>query len=113
MTLPGFKAKNEEDGSWGYDYRDIVQMLEKAILKHKKSKKVILITHDWGSSYGFSLQKKCPNLIQKMVAVDIGDEMPTDLGFKIFSTSYQLLMVLCFLMGEPSGRLILKLAYRR
>ena len=48
-------------------------------------------------------QQLHPELVSRVVALDIGAQMPTTASFKFFMCTYQLLNVLLFLMGPPVG----------
>jgi len=108
VTLPFF-GKEECPDSWGCSFPEIIKQLSEVIEKHSKDKKVSLVIHDWGSAYGFFLQKERPDLVSRIASLDIGGESDKTFDSLLFALSYQLFFVLLYVIGDPIGTFILRL----
>lgn len=104
--LPGYSVDSSTPASskWGYSFDDVVTRLEKTIEAVGAGKPVILVAHDWGCLYAYMLEKKRPDLVLRMVALDIGG------GFNLWPSlstfgiaTYQTYLMFAFLIGGPIG----------
>ncbi|CAM9774310.1 unnamed protein product [Discosporangium mesarthrocarpum] len=104
VDLPAFgKTEEGEERRWGYGTDEITSMLADTIRKVGGGKPVILITHDWGCIYGLAVEKQCPQLVSKVVALDVGGQMKPTLLEAILIVAYQFWLALAFLLGRPIG----------
>ena len=87
VTLPGFghhHGKTVNDGKQvpvsAPNFHENAQLVAEVIQAHRRGgEQVTLVVHDWGSVTGIQLQRQFPQLVKRMVIMDIG---PTDsLGF--------------------------------
>eukprot|EP00903_Cladosiphon_okamuranus_P016848 g15537.t1 len=67
--LPGFGRQVAP--KWGHSFEDITSRLEKTIEAVGNRKPVLLVGHDWGCLFAYMLEKKRPDLVHKLVALDI------------------------------------------
>jgi pimeloyl-ACP methyl ester carboxylesterase len=99
VNLPNFGSGALKSG--GYDFPQLVEGLAATIRQHRVSDQpVCLVTHDWGAYLGYMLQARHPELINRMVALDVGGHAkPT--GFKAVSMilAYQWALIFCWLTG--------------
>lgn len=108
ITLPNFGEKPVRAG--GFDFPKLVDRLAATIRQVQDSGKVGLVTHDWGAYLGYMLEKKHPDLVSKMAALDIGGHLKPD-GIKasLMIMAYQWSLIACWLAGgliPPLGRLM-------
>ena len=68
------------------------------------------MTHDWGAYIGYMLEKRHPELVSRMVALDIGGHLkPESLKTSMMILGYQWALVACWLVGgilPPLGNLL-------
>lgn len=68
LQLPGFGEKEES--------LDFPQMTERLVADIRKfSEPVILVGHDWGAYFAYLIEKKHPELIEKIITLDVGAEI--------------------------------------
>ena len=66
----------------------------------REDERVILITHDWGAYLGYLLERKFPERVEKMVALDIGAHVaPERARETLFMMGYQWTLIACWLIG--------------
>ncbi len=109
VTLPNFGAKPARAG--GLDFPLLVAGLASTIKKHRKNDQpVTLVTHDWGAYIGYMLERVHPQLIARMVALDVGGHAkPGSLKAMLFMISYQWTLIFCWLIGgmlPPLGNIL-------
>ncbi|CAM9811986.1 unnamed protein product [Ectocarpus sp. 4 AP-2014] len=104
--LPGFGADSDEYDADveknGYSIDEIVCRLERTIEKAGNGEPVTLIAHDWGCTFSFMVEKKRPELVKRMVAIDVGGAVEPGLGSLIIM-SYHLWLIAAFRIGGPIG----------
>lgn len=103
--LPGFGR--QDASKWGHSFEDITTRLEKTIEAVGNGKPVLLVAHDWGCFFAYMLEKRRPNLVHKLVALDIGGGLSfwPSLNTLLF-VIYQSYLVLAFLIGGPIGNVM-------
>jgi len=101
VTAPHFDG--QEKNKWGYDHDEIVELLKNTIKQVSPNKKVILMIHDWGAYWGYCLHKKNPDLISKIICLDIGGHFAPKFREKLMIISYQWYLVVAFLIGGKLG----------
>ncbi len=99
VILPNFAARPEKSG--GYDFPQLVEGLASTIRQHqRKGEPVHLVTHDWGAYLGYMLQRSHPELIARMVALDVGGHAkPGSFKEVLFILAYQWSLIVCWLIG--------------
>eukprot|EP00756_Hemistasia_phaeocysticola_P058547 Hpha_TRINITY_DN35187_c0_g1::TRINITY_DN35187_c0_g1_i1::g.168490::m.168490 len=103
VTIPGFDGAHV---GWGYSFDAIADMLAQAIQEKVESKRVTLILHDWGCAWGYRLARRNPELVKRIVALDVAGHIALANPMKLFAVSYQLYNVVAFLLGSPGGDLM-------
>src|SRR3954463_2825189 len=66
ITLPGFDASQRKRA---YTLDEVVEAIRVAV----KDRRVTLVLHDWGCLYGYQFAMRYPQLVERIVGVDIGD----------------------------------------
>jgi len=102
VTLPN--CAKELDRKEGFDFLELVTLLKDCIeevTQNKNEKKVILVGHDWGAYLSYMLENKHPNLVKKMIMLDVGAHFsPSSIGHKFFILSYQWWLICAWLSGK-------------
>jgi len=99
VTLPNFGMGPFKSG--GFDFPQLVEGLAVTIKQHRKNDQpVMLVTHDWGAYIGYLLERAHPQLVSRMVALDVGGHArPGSFKEVLFILSYQWTLVFCWLLG--------------
>ena len=69
FTLPGFDAGPKR----AYPFEDLMETLERVVEQARGGGRVILLLHDWGCFFGYQFAMRHPDLVERIVGVDIGD----------------------------------------
>ena len=80
VTLPGFGPRQKDSDPGGVHHRahsfvavaDALARLIREEIAPGDGEQVILVCHDWGSYYGFYLENLYPQLVCKMIVMDVG-----------------------------------------
>jgi len=108
ITLPNYGEKPVQAG--GFDFPVLVDMLVATVRQVQPNGKVGLVTHDWGAHLGYMLEKKHPELVEKMAALDVGGHIrPADVKTSLMVIGYQWSLVLAWWIGgvvPPLGALL-------
>lgn len=104
FTLPGFdKGKPAR----AYNLDELCGFLKQVIETHCPGQKVILMLHDWGCVFGYQFYNRHPELVAKIVGVDIGDPASmrrTMTAREIrFVLAYQVWLALAWKIGGRTG----------
>ena len=104
VVLPNFGGKVDRDS--GFDFPEVIDLIKAAVDKlNREGKPIILVTHDWGAVYGYLFEKQYPDLVKKMIALDIGGralELSSFLKY-LMIPFYQINLALAFLMAQRKG----------
>jgi pimeloyl-ACP methyl ester carboxylesterase len=98
FTFPGFDAGPRR----AYPFEELMETLRSIV----GGGRVILLVHDWGSFFGYQFAMRHPELVERIVGVDIGDAGSRDhLGeigakAKLMLVAYQLWLSLAWLVGS-------------
>lgn len=104
FTLPGFDAAKPRKA---YTLDELIGFLEQLIAQHCPDRKLILMLHDWGCVFGYQFYLRRPELVAKIIGVDIGDpaslrkSMTRREAFLAFA--YQFWLALAWIAGGPVG----------
>jgi len=74
FTLPGFDRAAPRKA---YDLDELTGFLRAVIERVAPGAKVILLLHDWGCAFGYQFYLRHPELVERIVGVDIGDPAST------------------------------------
>jgi pimeloyl-ACP methyl ester carboxylesterase len=104
FTLPGFDAGPKR----AYRLDDLMETLRRIVEETRAGERVILLLHDWGCVFGYQFAMRYPELVERIVGVDIGDagsrEHRAELGFrsKLMLIGYQVWLSLAWTVGSDA-----------
>lgn len=87
--LPGFSGDDARAEKWGYPTDEVVRRIESTVERVGNGQPVILVAHDFGCMYSFKFEAKRPDLVRKMVAIDVGGAMKPSVCGAILMVTYQ------------------------
>jgi pimeloyl-ACP methyl ester carboxylesterase len=104
FTLPGFDGAGPRKA---YEFEELIGLLKDLIERTCPGKKVILMLHDWGCFFGYQFYVRNPQLVSRIVGVDIGDPRSTRTilsrrELRLIAT-YQIWLALAWAVGGPIG----------
>jgi cis-3-alkyl-4-acyloxetan-2-one decarboxylase len=70
FTLPGFDAAQP---GRAYALDEVIDTIRRVVEASSPGRKVTLMLHDWGCFYGYQFATRHPELVERVVGVDIGD----------------------------------------
>ena len=76
FTLPGFDAAKARRA---YSLDELIGFLKKLVEQLCPSQKAILMLHDWGCVFGYQFYMRNPQMVSKIIGVDIA-EVPYTAG---------------------------------
>lgn len=98
FCLPNFDGNITHQ--WGLDFDDLRDRVADIIQHVSPGRKVHLVIHDWGCVYGAMLESKYPQLIDRVVSMDVAVfKSKKSLLGTLFMIVYQWSMVFVFLTG--------------
>jgi pimeloyl-ACP methyl ester carboxylesterase len=106
FTLPGFDIARPRR-AWTLD--ETVALLRDIIQGTCAGGKVVLMVHDWGCLFGYQLAMRHPELVQRIVGVDIGDSGSRDhvqelsAGARTMIVAYQWWLAAAWRIGGGLG----------
>lgn len=106
FTWPGFGA---DDQPGARSLAELVELLHQVVLRVNGGRPVTLLAHDWGCLFGYHFARQQPQLVSRVIGVDIGDAgskahragMP--LKAKLMVLGYQLWLALAWRVGGGRG----------
>ena len=97
VTLPNYGASVDRNG--GCDFDEIVERLNRTVTD-LSCDRVTLITHDWGAYIGYLYEKKYPERVRTMIAMDVGGHVQLSAISQIaMFVSYQWTLISLWLVG--------------
>jgi pimeloyl-ACP methyl ester carboxylesterase len=102
ITLPGFDRSQPKRA---YSLDEVVEAIRTAV----DNRRVTLVLHDWGCLYGYQFAMRYPQLVERIVGVDIGDTGSRahlgELGWrgKLMIAAYQNWLALAWRIGGRIG----------
>lgn len=106
FTWPGFGA-DDPPGLRTLD--ELMRVLHEVINTCGQGWPVTLVLHDWGCIFGYHYARKHPQMVQRVVGIDIGDagsrshRTELGLGAKLGIVAYQLWLALAWRIGGGLG----------
>ena len=100
FTLPGF-----EGPSRAYSLDEVIGAIRQVVEQACPGEKVTLLLHDWGCFYGYQFAMRHPELVARVIGVDIGDAGSrrnlAELGLtgKFLVVAYQVWLALAWKLG--------------
>lgn len=104
FTLPGFDAASERRA---YSFDELMGFLKRVIEEVSPGQQVILLLHDWGCVFGYGFYARHPEMVSRIIGVDIGDShslrasLRPWAGLMIFG--YQFWLALAWTIGGRAG----------
>ncbi len=109
FTLPGFDGAQPRRA---FSLAELVATLRQVVQRTCPGQRVTLLLHDWGCVFGYEFAMRHPELVQRIVGVDIGDAgsrahreaLPARAKLMVFA--YQAWLALAWVIGgHVSARL--------
>ncbi len=104
VTLPSYDGQGPREK---YTIEQIVELIKDVIHQYGIEDKAILMVHDWGAAFGYQFYIRHPEMVSKIVGVDIGDFQTymdkAPLKTKLMTLAYQLVNVLFWYLGRNGG----------
>jgi pimeloyl-ACP methyl ester carboxylesterase len=101
VVLPNYEGG--EYRRWGYSHDDIVEGLADCIRSFAAAKPVTLVAHDWGALWGYMLHHRHPELVARIVGLDVGPDMKPSPRELVLLLAYQWWLLAAFVSGGPIG----------
>lgn len=113
FTLPGFEAAHVRHA---YSLDELTSLFKQLIEHVCPRQKVILMLHDWGCVFGYEFYTRNPQMVSKIIGVDIGD-MPSLLQSltrreRMMVLTYQVWLALAWVVGGRIGDWMTRCAAR-
>jgi cis-3-alkyl-4-acyloxetan-2-one decarboxylase len=106
FTLPGFDIGQP---ALARSIDELVGFFEQVIRAVSPSAPVVLMLHDWGCVFGYEFYMRHPELVQRIVGVDIGDAGSAEylgslsIKAKLMIVSYQSWLAIAWALGGRAG----------
>ena len=105
-TLPGFDPSPR---ARAFSLDEVVETIRRVVAEACPGERVILLLHDWGCFFGYQFATRHPQLVERVIGVDIGDagshRHRTELGAKgmLAVMAYQVWLALAWRIGGRIG----------
>lgn len=106
FTLPGFDCSKPRRA---WSLAEMLALFERIVTQVSPGRKVTLMLHDWGCVFGYQFYMHHPELVSRIVGVDIGDVESRDyvkslsLGAKLMVVWYQVWLAVAWKVGGRMG----------
>lgn len=101
VTLPNFDGRRAVRD--GFTTEEIIDALGRVVRDAAKDGPVTLILHDWGAYWGHAVHHRHPELVERVVGIDVAPHFkPTALG-ALGIVTYQSWLYGAFMLGGPAG----------
>ena len=106
FTLPGFDIAKPRRA---FSLAETLSIFEHIVERTCPGRKVILMLHDWGCAFGYQLAMRHPELVSKIVGVDIGDAgtrahaRSLSAKAKVMVFAYQVWLAIAWRVGGGAG----------
>lgn len=106
FTLPGFDRAGPKRA---FSFGELLETMRQVVEQACPGERVTLLLHDWGCFFGYQFAMRHPDLVERIVGVDIGDagsrENRAELGFRglFIVLAYQLWLALAWRIGGRVG----------
>lgn len=115
FTLPGFDVAGPPQPT---GLADMIELLRRMARAACPDGRVTLMLHDWGCMFGYAFYTQYPMLVERIVAVDVGDTATREylqslsLVEKTLFVTYQLCLVAAWRVGGRFGDGLARLVAR-
>jgi pimeloyl-ACP methyl ester carboxylesterase len=105
FTLPGFDLAGPKRA---FPLDEVLETIRRVVEQACPGGKVTLLLHDWGCFYGYQFAMRYPQLVERVIGVDIGDagsrRNREELGLrgKLMVLAYQVWLALAWLIGSDT-----------
>ncbi len=114
FTLPGFDAAKTRRA---YSLDELTGFLKQVVERLCPGQKVILMLHDWGCLFGYEFYMRNPQMVSRIVGVDIGDkdslQKSMTLPERIMVLQYQVWLAAAWVIGGRLGDRMTRFMARR
>ena len=106
FTLPGFDIDKPRRA---YSLDEMMRIFENIVKQTCANQKVILMVHDWGAAFGYQFCMLHPELVARLIGIDIGDSNSPEfrqslsLKAKLIVEGYQGWLSLAWRIGGALG----------
>ena len=106
FTLPGFDVAKP---GHAYSLDEVVDTIRRIVVQTCPGERVTLLLHDWGCVFGYEFAKRHPQLVKRVIGVDVGDAGSrrnlAELSFKakLMIVAYQWWLALAWRLGGSLG----------
>lgn len=106
FTLPGFDLSQP---GRAYSLDEVIETIRRAVAEACPGGRSTLLLHDWGCFFGYQFAMRHPEMVERVVGVDIGDagsrHNRTELGAKglFMVMAYQMWLALAWRIGGSIG----------
>lgn len=104
VTLPNFDGQRTE--RWGYSTDEVVDALTDLVrdaAKVAKDGKVTLVLHDWGSYWGHPVHHRVPELVARVITVDVAPHFTPGVAGALGIVAYQSWLFWANVLGGGAG----------
>lgn len=106
FTLPGFERAAAKRA---YSLDEVVETLHQIVSQACPAGRVTLLLHDWGCLFGYQLAERYPQLVERVIGVDVGDAgsrrnvAELSLKARLMVVFYQLWLATAWWIGGALG----------
>ena len=107
FTLPGFDLSRE---GRAYSLDEVIETIRRVVVEAAPGEKVNLLAHDWGCVFGYQFAMRHPQLVDRVMGIDIGGDAGSrqhrkELGAKGFLQifAYQMWLAIAWRIGGKLG----------
>ena len=101
VDLPNYP--DAEHRRWGYSHEAIVEGLAHCIRSVCGGRPVTLIGHDWGAYWTYALHHRHPELVARIVGLDVAPDLQPTIREALFILAYQIWLLSAFVLGGRVG----------
>jgi len=92
-----------EQQRWGYSHEQMVLGLAALVRQVSPGRPVTLVAHDWGAYWGYALHHRHPELVKRIVGLDVAPHFQPSPLEGLFIATYQSWLMAAFVAGGPVG----------
>lgn len=106
FTLPGFDPVHPRRV---YPLDELIELIRRIVEQAAAGQKVTLLLHDWGCFFGYQFALRHPQLVARVIGVDVGDAgsrrhlQELSVAAKAMIAAYQLWLALAWRVGGRPG----------
>jgi pimeloyl-ACP methyl ester carboxylesterase len=88
---------------WGYSHDEIVAGLAHCVRSVSRGMPVTVIGHDWGAYWTYALHYRHPELVSRLVGLDVAPDLKPTSRELLFIIAYQWWLLAAFVLGGRVG----------